>query len=70
EYILSTFAVFARKRPEFYAYLQARVQEWKQKVEGAKVYTTRKLGELGTEYGGAGEPGISPHRSPESNKGD
>jgi len=29
EYILSTFPVFARKRPEFYAYLQERVKEWK-----------------------------------------
>ncbi|CEK13067.1 hypothetical protein CWRG_00343, partial [Chthonomonas calidirosea] len=38
EYILSTFPVFARKRPEFYAYLQERVQEWKREVEGAKVY--------------------------------
>ncbi len=33
EYILSTFPVFARKRPEFYAYLQARVREWKEEVE-------------------------------------
>jgi hypothetical protein len=32
EHILSTFPVFARKRPAFYAYLLARVQEWKKKV--------------------------------------
>jgi hypothetical protein len=32
-YILSTFPVFARKRPAFYAYLQERVQEWKREVE-------------------------------------
>lgn len=32
EYILSTFPVFARKRPEFYAYLQERVQQWKREV--------------------------------------
>lgn len=38
EYILSTFPVFARKRPEFYAYLQERVEEWKREVEGAPVY--------------------------------
>ena len=37
EYILSTFPVFARKRPEFYAYLQERVQEWKREVEGARI---------------------------------
>jgi|GEM_PF-390070 len=36
EYILSTFPVFARKRPAFYAYLQERVQEWKREVEEAK----------------------------------
>jgi hypothetical protein len=29
EHILSTFPVFARKRPEFYAYLQERVREWR-----------------------------------------
>jgi len=29
EYILSTFRVFARKRPDFLAYLQQRVKEWK-----------------------------------------
>jgi len=33
EHILSTFPVFARKRPAFYAYLQERVQEWKREVE-------------------------------------
>jgi hypothetical protein len=38
EYILSTFPVFARKRPAFYAYLQERVQEWKREVEEARVY--------------------------------
>lgn len=38
EYILSTFPVFARKRPAFYAYLQERVKEWKQEVKGSKVY--------------------------------
>lgn len=37
EYILSTFPAFARKRPEFYAYLQERVQEWKREVEGARI---------------------------------
>jgi len=37
EYILSTFPVFARKRPEFYAYLRERVQEWKRGVEGAQL---------------------------------
>lgn len=29
-HILFTFPVFARKRPAFYAYLLARVQEWKE----------------------------------------
>ena len=44
EYILSTFPVFARKRPAFYAYLQERVQEWKREVEGAKVYAIPAAG--------------------------
>jgi len=35
EYILSTFPVFARKRPEFYAYLKRRIAEWKE--EGPRV---------------------------------
>lgn len=34
EHILSTFPVFARKRPEFFAYLQERIKEWKD--EGCK----------------------------------
>jgi hypothetical protein len=36
EYILSTFPVFARKRPEFYAYLQERVREWKEELAGTR----------------------------------
>ncbi|MBT9260220.1 MAG: N-6 DNA methylase [Clostridiales bacterium] len=44
EYILSTFPVFARKRPTFYAYLQERVQEWKREMEGAKVYAISAAG--------------------------
>lgn len=44
EYILSTFPVFARKRPAFYAYLQERVQEWKREVEGAKIYAMPAAG--------------------------
>ncbi len=32
EHILSTFPVFARKRPEFFAYLQERLAEWKEEV--------------------------------------
>jgi len=35
EYILSTFPVFARKRPEFFAYLKRRIAEWKE--EGSRV---------------------------------
>jgi hypothetical protein len=34
EHILSTFPVFARKRPEFYAYLLARLAEWKEQIDG------------------------------------
>lgn len=30
EHILTTFPVFARKRPAFYAYLQERAREWKE----------------------------------------
>jgi hypothetical protein len=33
DHVLSSFPVFARKRPAFYAYLQERVQEWKREVE-------------------------------------
>ena len=44
EYILSTFPVFARKRPAFYAYLQERVQEWKREVEGPRVYAIPAAG--------------------------
>jgi hypothetical protein len=44
EYILSTFPVFARKRPAFYAYLQERVQEWKREVEGSRVYAIPAAG--------------------------
>jgi hypothetical protein len=36
EYILSTFPVFARKRPEFYAYLRQCVVEWKEKESKMK----------------------------------
>lgn len=36
EYILSTFPVFARKRPEFFAYLQQRLAEWKSKAREAE----------------------------------
>jgi len=32
EHILSTFPVFARKRPEFHGYLQERLAEWKAEV--------------------------------------
>ncbi|GIW45684.1 MAG: hypothetical protein KatS3mg077_2966 [Candidatus Binatia bacterium] len=44
EYILSTFPVFARKRPEFYAYLQERVQEWKHEAEGSEIYAMLAAG--------------------------
>ncbi len=44
EHILSTFPVFARKRPAFYAYLQERVQEWKREVQRAKVYAIPAAG--------------------------
>jgi hypothetical protein len=33
EYILSTFPVFARKRPAFYAYLLERVRGWKEETD-------------------------------------
>ena len=34
EYILSTFPVFARKRPGFYAYLKERVRQWRVEAGG------------------------------------
>ncbi len=37
EHILSTFPVFARKRPMFYAYLRERLAEWKKEVGAAPV---------------------------------
>jgi hypothetical protein len=36
EYILSTFPVFARKRSNFYVYLQKRIAEWKAESLGSK----------------------------------
>ncbi|HXH07185.1 MAG TPA: N-6 DNA methylase [Vicinamibacterales bacterium] len=44
EHILSTFPVFARKRPAFHAYLLERLAEWKEEVgggRGAVRYTLR-----------------------------
>jgi len=50
EYILSTFPVIARKRPEFYAYLHEMVREWKEEVGGAggkiKAYSVGESDEL------------------------
>jgi hypothetical protein len=34
EHILSTFPVFARKRPAFFAYLRERLAEWKEEAAG------------------------------------
>jgi len=31
-YVLSTFPVFARKRPVFFAYLQEQLAEWKKEA--------------------------------------
>lgn len=58
EHILSTFPVFARKRPEFYAYLQERLAEWKEEVgesprRKAKSYLPAEPSE---EYPKAAEP--------------
>jgi len=39
-YILSTFPVFARKRPEFYAYLNERVEEWRKESQSKKSSVT------------------------------
>lgn len=36
EHILSTFPVFARKRPAFFAYLRERLAEWKEEVGGRR----------------------------------
>lgn len=37
-YILTTFPVFARERPEFYAYLQERVREWEMATRAGRAY--------------------------------
>ncbi|MCP9469935.1 MAG: N-6 DNA methylase [Nitrospira sp.] len=44
-HILSTFPVFARKRPAFYAYLLARVKEWKEETStvGRRRYAPRDV---------------------------
>ncbi len=66
-YILSTFPVFARKRPAFYAYLQERVQEWKREVEPGTADLVPLAAEATAEYRtGATAPmprqSPSPHR--------
>ncbi len=66
EYILSTFPVFARKRPEFYAYLQERVREWKREVEGSKVYTIPAIHASTAEVSAAGA--IEPRRQPTASR--
>jgi hypothetical protein len=76
EHILSTFPVFARKRPAFYAYLLERVKEWKEEaLETKKPYPPPSTGhplkaaESGTEYGsapptgpGSGQKGVGSKR--------
>jgi hypothetical protein len=56
-HILSTFPVFARKRPAFYAYLQERVREWKEETGATKKFypapsdrDLSKAAESGTDY--------------------
>lgn len=36
EHILATFPVFARKRPAFFAYLLARIKEWKEETDTSR----------------------------------
>jgi len=72
EYILSTFLVFARKCPEFYAYLRERVSEWKrQTVEIKREVRTRVFPKHTgvTEAAEASVPyGIKARRSASSTK--
>jgi hypothetical protein len=54
EHILSTFPVFAHKRPAFYAYLKQRIEEWKRELEGGKAYFARLVAESKAEYRASG----------------
>jgi hypothetical protein len=54
EYILSTFPVFARKRPAFYTYLQEQVRLWKEEV------TLQKMRVFSRDAGGTGRSGGGP----------
>ena len=40
DYVLSSFSVFARKRPEFFGYLQQQVAAWKAEWQGEKQIRT------------------------------
>lgn len=56
EFILADFPVFARKRPEFFAYLQTRLAEWKAESGGqAAVVRPYPLAEDSTELPMAAE---------------
>lgn len=51
EYMLTTFPVFARKRPGFYAYLKERLAEWREEVETGSPTTARKMYPVPTRAG-------------------
>ena len=65
-YILSTFPVFARKRPAFYAYLQERVQEWKEEQGVRSGSAVAKVAESREWYRTNDAPGSSPNPDPAS----
>jgi hypothetical protein len=62
EHILTAFPVFARKRPEFFAYLKERLEEWKAKVRSPaqiiQLYprSEEELAELPLAADGPGKP--------------
>lgn len=60
EHILSTFPVFARKRPAFYAYLLERLEEWREEVGAPSGRARRepsisRVAERPPTYGGRGK---------------
>jgi len=57
EYILSTFPVFARKRPEFYTYFQERVQNWKEEQGVRSGSVLAKVAESREGYRTNDDPG-------------
>jgi hypothetical protein len=66
EYILSTFPVFARKRPEFFAYIQQRIAEWKEEGQRMEPSVKEYLVSHGPEVQAVAEPKAGYKKDPNS----